>query len=608
MRFLLLLCCLAIAAAVEGDLNRVRDLAGGNEKNRAEALKLAGAIAEDAARPEAERFRARRLVPELMIGLGQLAEARAAAAALAKAGNARATGYAAVLEALALIKEGRRDDGIAQLRAQLRAGDAQAQAEAGWHLARLLAVEEKGKKTPPEVFAEVVTLAEAAGAALEDLRDAEQALLAAQHAAERTKDTAAYERIQRRFLAPPLLTAIHPGQRDDHAGRLGRVLEESKRFAEARTLYTGQLALADTDLPRWRYAIARSYEVEGDIAKAVEACEDVFMAGADPGNAGNEAQRLIVDSLAADPQRQAAAALTWYGIENHPDVAKRLGQILGGKDAKQVKLITDWYLHGSNGPDKAAGTADDIADPKPGIQPAVYPKRAAAAAAVPLTSGVLARRRATLLAWAGKPAEVAALARWWMGQGRSAAEYGTITETLARCAVAMSGDASVRGRTLRFFAYGPAGEDGKAGTADDIADPLAGIAAFVPPVPAGEDAAALHRLRTAAAGVAGDDRAHPHLRGDAFATLVRIDLLFSQQPQPEELLPWLDQVPSGVHESMCAGRIARDGHLRGLPEVYAQLDAAGWSKQPNWVKDRRKGWDDLAKALQAGSPYRQWWP
>lgn len=609
MRMLLLLCCLAVnLAAVEGDLNRVREMAGRDDKQKAEALKLANAIAEDAERPEAERFRAKRMVPELLLGLGKLAEARTAAAALAKAGDARAAGYAAVIEGLVLIKEGKRDNGLAQLRAQLRAGDAQAQAEAGKHLVRLLSVEEKGKKTPPEVYAEIVTLGESAGAVLEDLRDAEQTLQLAQHAAERSKDAAAYERIQRRFLAPPLLAAIHPHHRDDHAGRLGRVLEESKRFAEARTLYTGQLALADTDLPRWRYAIARSWEVEGDIAKAVEACEAVFMAEADPGNAGNEAQRLIVDSLAADPQRQAAAVLTWYGIENHPDMAKRLGQILGAKDAKRVKLITDWYLHGSCGPDKIAGNADDQVDPKLGIQPAQYPKRAATALTVPLHSGVLVRRRAVLLAWAGKQTEVASLTRWWMTRAGSAAEYGTVTETLARCTAALTGDAALRSRELVFLAWGKAGADSKAGTADDLTDPLPATPAFAPPQPSGDDAAMLRRLRTVAASVAGDDRAQQGLRGDAFWTMMRIDRMFDTRPTSEEILPWLGSNPFGVHETLCSARIAQDGHVGGLPAVYEQLEAAGWSKQPDWVKERRKGWDELAKALKAGTPYRSWWP
>jgi len=606
-RFIFLCCLAAALVAVEGDLNRVRDLARHDDKKKAEAAKLAGAIADDAARSEAERFRARRMLPELLLGAGSIAEARESAKALAGLG-ARGAGYAAVCEGLALIKEGKGDEGIAQLRAQLKAEDAQVRAEAGWHLARLLSVEEKGKKQQPEVLAEVVTLGEAAGAALEDLRDAEQTLLLAQRAAERIKDTAAYERIQRLFLTPRLAEAIHPGQRDDHAGRLGRVLEESKRFDEARTLYAAQLAYSDTELPRWRYAIARTWEIEGDIAKAVEASEDVFMGSADPGYPASEAQRLVVDSLAADPARQASALLTWYMVENHPDVAKRLGQLLGGKDAKQVKLITDWYLHGSVGPDKKPGTADDIVDPKTGIQPATYPRRAATAATVPLTNGVLVRRRAALLAWAGRQAEVASLARWWLTHAGSAAEFGTVTETLARCAGNLGGDPALRSRELIFLAHGAKGPDGQACTADDLTDPLPPTPVFVPSPPSGDDHLLLQRLRTAAIGIAGDDRAQQQIRGDAFWTLMRIDRMYNTRPPAEEILPWLGANPFGVHEVLCASRIAKDGHVGGLPEVFAQLDASGWEKQPNWVKERRKGWNELLAALREGKPYKSWWP
>lgn len=89
---------------------------------------------------------------------------------------------------------------------------------------------------------------------------------------------------------------------------------------------------------------------------------------------------------------------------------------------------------------------------------------------------------------------------------------------------------------------------------------------------------------------------------------MRIDRMFDTRPTSEEILPWLGSNPFGVHETLCSSRIAQDGHIAGLPAVYEQLEAAGWSKQPNWVKDRRKNWDELAKALKAGTPYRSWWP
>lgn len=609
---LILLCLLGVttaAAAVEGDLNRARDLAGRGAKEKEAALKLASAIAEDAARPEAERFRARRLVPELLLNLGQIAEARQAAAALAKAGDARASGMAEVLEALVQSKEGKNDGAVAILRRQLAADDAQVKAEAGYQLAKLLSVEEKGQKTKPETYAEVAALAEAAGAALEDLRDAEQALLCAQRAAERGKDAVTYERLQRRFLAPPLLGVLPPHQRDDHSTRLGQVLEEGKRFAEARAIYEGLLGCADTALPRWRLAIARSWRNEGDIGRALTRYEDVFQADSDPLWFGTEAQRLIVDGLAADPPRQAAAALTWLeAVENNLEAAKTLGRIIGGKDGKRVKEIADWYTFGSAGADRLPGTADDLSDPRLGIQRAVYPGRLAAARAVPLSSSQLVRRRATLLLWAGRPDEVAALARWWMGHAGSAAEVGAIADILASCAVALSGDQAMRSRELRFLAFGPPGPDGQAGTADDLADPLPPTPAFTPPPPSGDDAVLLRRMRTVAVEIASDGLVQGGYRSAAYGAMLRIDLLFSQRPRSEEVLPWLNGLPFEIHETVCVNRIAEDGNLAGLPASYAQLDAAGWSKQPDRIKGRRKTWDDLRAVLQSGSSYKTWRP
>ena len=556
-----------------------------------------------------DRASSRRLVPEATLSAGHPATARASTAARPQPGDARRTGLAEISKARAQIKEGKLDGAIALLRQQLASSDALVKAAAGYQLARLLAVDKKGNPTPAQAQTEVLALAEPASVDLEDVREAEQALLLAQRAAECIKDTAAYERTQRRFLAEPLLSALKPDAHDDHAVRLGLLLEDGKRFSEARAIYEGQLERTDTELPRWRVLLAQLCKNEGKIEEAVAKCEDVFMAAADAGSFAIEAQRLIIESLAADPQRQAEAVLTWYeAAGNNPDAARKLGQILGGKDAQRVKAIADWYVFGSNGADGRPGTSDDLSDPKLGLQRAVYPKRAAAALAVQLASGAQARRRFALLLWAGQPAEAAAVARWWMGQVRSAAELGTVADALALCAVALSGDPGVRIPELQFIAFGPNGADGKPGTADDLKEPLPALTAFAPPPPLGEDALLLRRLRATAARFAGDDRiSFP--RPAAFGTLLRIDMLFDQRPQSEAILPWLRVLPVEVHEAMCAGRIAQDGNLAGLPGTFKQLDdAGGWTKQPDGVKARRKAWNDLCLSLRNGTSYRVAWP
>lgn len=636
LRLTLLLCALASLAAGDpppAEMRRVRELATGG-KSKDEAVAMCVRIADDDKRPADERARARRLLPVLLLNAGHPAEAKAEAARLVAAapGQRQPAGLAEVLDAMILAKD-KRADAITALRALAGDADPLVKARASYQLAHLLSQTDKGKPAPAEAQAEVLTLAEAAAASSDDPWDARQALRLAREAAERARDMPGQERVLRTTLRDPVLTIIDARERDDTTARLGTVIEEGKRFADARALYEAEIARATAALAavraeaakldprlvndrsnaaigaqaRWRLALCRAWKNEGDLAQAMQRAEDVYSADSDPNYEWHMAQATVIECLAAEPDKALAAARTWYEANGGGDGMKTYARLCAKGDGKQEKVLLAWLEHGSTGPDGIAGNADDLADPKIPTTRASYPARAIIARSIPLNSGYRARRRANLLLFAGEPAEAAAVVRWWMGQTHSAGEVGALAEVLSRCAAALSSDPAARRRALRYLADGPAGPDAKPGTADDLSDPLPGIAACAPPAPAGDDAVLLRRLRAAAARVAGDDRAQGNLRGNALGTVQRIDQLFSAMPNTEELLSWYEGNPGGIMDALAADRFAKDGHLAGLPEVQRMLDGLGFDKQPDWVRGRRKSWPDVQAELHEGKQSKAWW-
>lgn len=632
---LLALCLLAALSAGEApaEMRRVRELAT-QDKHRDEAVAMCRRIIDDDKRPTDERARAARLLPFLMLGDGKAAEARAEAVRLAAAspGQRAVTGLPELIDALVLARDGKRDEAVAALRRLAEDPDPALQARAKYHLGATLARGEKNKQAPPEVQAQILPLAEAAAAGSDDPWDARIALRLAREAAERSRDLPGQERVLRAWLRDPVLAIIDQRERDDTTARLGQVLEEGKRFDEARAVYQAERSRADAALAavraegdaldqrvanertgqavgaqvRWSLALANSWRNQGDKAQAMTAADAVFNPAADPGYECIAASGLVIDGLAAEPDRALAAARTLYDATACGEGLKTLARLLAKGDGKQEKEIAAWLEHGSAGPDGVAGTADDL--PARQLPPrAAFPARAAVARGIALTSGYMARRRANLLLFAGEPAEAAAVVRWWMGQTRSASEVGALAEVLSRCALALSGDPTARRHALRYVADGPAGPDGKPGTADDLADPLPGIAALAVPPPAGDDAVLLRRLRAAAARLAGDDRAQSNLRGNALGTVLRIDMLFSTRPSTDELVSWYEGNPGGIMDTLAAVRFAEDGHLAGLPEVQRLLDGMGFDKQPDWIRGRRKSWPEVAAELHEGKPSKAWW-
>lgn len=630
---LLLLCLLAALPGGEApaEMRRVREMAA-QDKRRGEAAAMCRRIAEDAARPGDERERAARLLPVLLAAAGQEAEARAEAARLAAARPAdrHAAGIPALVDAVLAAGAGRRDEAAAALRALAEGGDPGLRARAQLHLAALLARDAKGKPAAAEAQAQATALAEAAAAGADDPWDAREALRLGREAAERARDPAALERILRGWLREPVAGIIEANERNDAIGRLGRALQDGKRFDEARALYRAELEAAQRDLDallaagdaveqrafnerngravgallRWNLDTAYAWRNQGDPAAAIAAAEAVFAVPSDPGYEWNAAGQLVIECLADAPDRAVAAARTMYEAVGGGDAAKTLARLLAKGDKAEEKAVLAWLGRGSADED---GAADGGGPARTLPARASHPARAAAARGIALTTTYQARRRANLLLYAGEPAEAAAVVRWWIGQARSAAEIGALAEVLARCAAALAGDPAARARALRYVADGPAGPDGVAGSADDLPDPLPGIAAFAPPAPTGADAEALRRLRATAMRIRTDDRVSGDLRGNASATILRIDLLFSTRPTPDELLSWYDGGLGMGLDLLAADRFAGDGHLGGLGEVLARVDADGFDKLPDWIKARRKSWTEVQAVMRAGKPSKAWW-
>ena len=149
---------------------------------------------------------------------------------------------------------------------------------------------------------------------------------------------------------------------------------------------------------------------------------------------------------------------------------------------------------------------------------------------------------------------------------------------------------AVRGHSVgldeaqQYLLYGPHGEDGKPGTADDLTDPFAPYASFQPAPPfvvaplAETDIRVLRQLRASLMASAVDLSWPAELRGKALAAVARLNETLDTWPQQAD---WyrnllLSDASSTLKHTVLQGAIsASRGQVLHLGNVWALLASLG---------------------------------
>lgn len=155
-----------------------------------------------------------------------------------------------------------------------------------------------------------------------------------------------------------------------------------------------------------------------------------------------------------------------------------VGKVLKAADGNvhgRVKDFFDFQAHGPAGRDGKVGTADDLTDPLAGV---TYPRLENIA--LPSGVGLMDRMKfGRYFLLLGEPKRALAEFRCAYaaedGSKLEGAIYGVATVLKA-----LDGHPLRANRYLLYQRHGPAGEDGKPGTRDDIENPLAGVPIELP--------------------------------------------------------------------------------------------------------------------------------
>jgi tetratricopeptide (TPR) repeat protein len=196
-----------------------------------------------------------------------------------------------------------------------------------------------------------------------------------------------------------------------------------------------------------------------------------------------EIQWMLVQLLLVQEQTDAALAeakvlLRACSDDLLPEVSERVCLALKTTDGNiaRANQFLLWLRWGTVGPDGKAGTEDDVADPFPAVPaPAGQEQDQAFLAALSQQGsdwqGSLAR--ATIYLYWDKPKESLRELQKAFLTAPMDNGVGPVMATTMRVLVQISGDPRTAERYADYQRFGAAGPDGKVGTEDDLADPVA---------------------------------------------------------------------------------------------------------------------------------------
>ena len=300
---------------------------------------------------------------------------------------------------------------------------------------------------------------------------------------------------------------------------------------------------------KWCFAVGECYASEKDPTAALAAFRRVIAGhcGANCSDYWYDAQEKIVDLLADSGDLRTALQEAHLLLDAcRPNtLGQEFTRITGlfvklDKNRVRADRFLAYQLYGPAGPEGKLDTADDLRNPLDEIG---YPADSA-------------RRRAFAEVFAGLGNDAAAahhrgLICLYAGQPRAALYY--FMDAARRCEIGkfpdyavtllVNGLRPVQGHAVgltdavRYALFGPNGEDGKPGTADDQADPLRDYASFTPAAPfvvppiSPRDVQLIGQLQTSLAACAADQTWPADVRGKALSALARLNETSDSWPQ-----------------------------------------------------------------------------
>jgi len=427
------------------------------------------------------------------------------------------------------------------------------------------------------------------------------ALWEMQNAAEGMKDPERRYQALRRALEPRYLNPLDPGGRAWRLAVFGQVLLGTRRFDELRTLFGPLEQAADQDpghRQEWCLLLAEALVQEERLDAALPVYERVIAGHPETHNHWWTAQVRIVDILRRQNRFEEALRATRVLLDaawDHNTLTHASEQAVALLVAiddlpDRANPFIAWQTYGPAGKDAIPGTADDPADP---MAACPYPDLTARAEAFDRASAGLgdtataARQRAFMALYSGKPRE--ALAHLADAMARSGIEDldwlgPELVHQALRAAVGHTGRTE---EFAAFVAWGPAGPDRVAGTADDRRDPFAEFALPPAPVPGGlarlpaAEVTALEQLGAALQALFASTTEQRHRRTACARGLARVqEALASWQPEPLRDLARDIALSTDDRELTRVGLLlgaqcakGRDLHLGGVHAFVKAVDA-----------------------------------
>lgn len=229
------------------------------------------------------------------------------------------------------------------------------------------------------------------------------------------------------------------------------------------------------------------------VPESMAAFENVFVDACGIPDRWFEAQQRLVDMLRAQnrfPEALQAARICFDACSDGPSIHVWTGVIMElfreiDKDVTRANQFLNFQIYGPAGKDGVPGTADDLSNPLAAVGYASYPAREQAFAKARKEAGDsyrASRLRAMSYVFTGHPVEATKYYADAMRRCTAADMRMAANELVAIGLRGVQGHTAGMDKAFLFVAQGPAGTDGKPGTADDLVDPFTPLGITAPAI------------------------------------------------------------------------------------------------------------------------------